>query len=109
MFDAEFPYALFLGMTADEYWYGDPHLFTGFIKAQKLRNQKKNEELWLQGIYISEAIAAVLSDKKNKHKYPKEPFDLYPKPKDPETERQKIIDHFTKLKERWDKTHGRSN
>ena len=56
-----------------------------------------------------EAIACVLSDKKNKHRYPKEPFDLYPKPKDPEEERRKIIAYFTAMKTRWDKSHGRSS
>ena len=109
MFDSEFPYALAIGMSADDYWNSDPHLFRSYLDAHKLRNEQKNQELWMQGIYIAEAIASVLSDKKKPHKYPDKPFDLYPKPKTPETERQKIIDYFTKLKERWDQSHGRSS
>ena len=98
-----------IGMSYDEYWNSDPYLLRYYVNAQKQRNQRRNEELWLQGVYIAEAIASVLSGKQHPHKYPKKPFELYPKPKDPKTERQKIIDYFTKLKERWDNDHGRSS
>lgn len=96
-------------MSADEYWNSDPHLFRAYIDAHKKRNEQRNQELWLQGVYIAEAVASVLSDKKHPHKYPKQPFELYPKPKTAETERQKIIDYFTKMKEKWDKANGRSS
>ena len=98
-----------IGMSYDEYWNSDPYLLRFYSDAQKQRNRRRNEELWLQGIYIAEAVASVLSDKKHPHKYPKEPFELYPKPKTAETERQKIIDYFTKMKEKWDKSNGRSS
>ena len=96
-------------MPSDEYWNSDPFRIRAYVEAAKLRNQKINEEMWLHGVYIMEAISTVFSDKKNKHRYPKEPFDLYPKPKDPDEERRKIIEHFTALKARWDKAHGRSS
>ena len=96
-------------MSADEYWNSDPYLFRGYVAAQKLRNERKNEEMWLHGIYIMEAVATVMSDKKHKHKYPTKPLDIIPKEKDPQTERQKIIDYFNRLKERFDGRSSKKN
>ena len=58
-FEKACPYYLSIGMTATEYWDGDPSLPKYFRKAQELRNQIRNQELWLQGMYVYEAIADV--------------------------------------------------
>ena len=54
-----FPYYLFLGMTAEQYWDGDCTLVKYYRKAEELRNEKRNQELWLQGMYVYEAICDV--------------------------------------------------
>ena len=54
-----FPYYLAIGMTAEQYWDGDPSLVKYYRKAEELRNDKRNQELWLQGMYIYEAICDV--------------------------------------------------
>ena len=54
-----FPYYLTIGMSADQYWDGDPALTKYYRKADELNRQRKNEELWLQGMYIYEALCAV--------------------------------------------------
>ena len=54
-----FPYYLSIGMTPEQYWDGDCTLPKYFRKAEELRNDKRNEELWLQGMYIYEAICDV--------------------------------------------------
>ena len=54
-----FPYYLSIGMTAEQYWDGDPALTRYYRKADELNRQRKNEELWLQGMYIYEALCAV--------------------------------------------------
>ena len=46
-------------MTAEQYWDGDPSLVKYYRKAEELRNDKRNQELWLQGMYIYEAICDV--------------------------------------------------
>lgn len=51
-----FPYYLSIGMTDHQYWDGDPSLPRYYRKAEELRSKRKNEELWLQGLYIYEAL-----------------------------------------------------
>ena len=54
-----FPYYLSIGMTAEQYWEGDCTLTKYYRKAEELRNEKRNQELWLQGMYIYEALCDV--------------------------------------------------
>lgn len=54
-----FPYYLAIGMTPEQYWDGDCTLPKYYRKAEELRNEKRNEELWLQGMYVYEAICDV--------------------------------------------------
>ena len=46
-------------MTPEQYWDGDPTLARYYRKAEEMRQQRKNEELWLQGMYIYEALCDV--------------------------------------------------
>lgn len=54
-----FPYYLSIGMTPEQYWEGDCTLVKYYRRAEELRNEKRNQELWLQGMYIYEAICDV--------------------------------------------------
>lgn len=54
-----FPYYLSIGMTPEQYWDGDCTLVKYYRKAEELRNDKRNQELWLQGMYVYEAICDV--------------------------------------------------
>ena len=54
-----FPYYLSIGMTSEQYWEGDCTLVKYYRQAEELRNEKRNQELWLQGMYIYEAICDV--------------------------------------------------
>lgn len=58
-FDEVFPYYLSIGMTYDQFWNGDCTLVIPYRKADKLQKERKNQELWLQGLYIYEAILDV--------------------------------------------------
>lgn len=48
-----------IGMTYDEFWNQDVTLVGAYRKAQELRDRRKNQELWLQGMYIYEALCDV--------------------------------------------------
>lgn len=48
-------------MTPDEYWNADPELAAAYRKAEQLRVQKKQQELWCEGLYMMRAIGACLS------------------------------------------------
>ena len=54
-----FPYYLSIGMTYEQYWDGDCTLVKYYRQAEELRNEKRNQELWLQGMYIYEALCDV--------------------------------------------------
>lgn len=51
-----FPYYLSIGMTAEQFWDGDPALVKYYRQAEEIRTERKNQELWLQGMYVYEAI-----------------------------------------------------
>ena len=53
------PYYLSIGMTYEQYWEGDPMLAKYFRQADEIRVERKNQELWLQGLYIYEALCDV--------------------------------------------------
>ena len=46
-------------MRSEEYWDGDPSLTRYYRKADEMRFKRRNEELWLQGMYIYEALCNV--------------------------------------------------
>lgn len=46
-------------MTYDQYWNDDCTLVKHYRKAHEIRNELKNQELWLQGMYIYEAFCNV--------------------------------------------------
>lgn len=58
-FYEHFPFYLAIGMTYDQYWNDDCQLVKYYRKAHKLKNEQKNQELWLQGMYIYEALCNV--------------------------------------------------
>lgn len=47
-------------MTYEEFWHGDVNLVKAYRKAHQLKNEQKNQELWLQGLYIYNAIETVI-------------------------------------------------
>lgn len=58
-FEEAFPYYLSIGMTYDQYWNNDPHLVKYYRMAEEIKREVRNQELWLQGMYIYEALCDV--------------------------------------------------
>lgn len=59
IFEEQCPYYMAMGMTYEEYWNGDPMLCKFYRKAHKIKKKQQNEMLWLQGMYIYEALCDV--------------------------------------------------
>ena len=53
IFLAKFPYYLSIGMTEEQYWDRDSTLVKSYRKAEELRKERVNQEMWLQGMYLS--------------------------------------------------------
>lgn len=53
------PYYLSIGMSLELFWDGDPTLVKYYRQADEMAKERRNEELWLQGMYIYEALCDV--------------------------------------------------
>ncbi len=76
-----------MGMPRDEYWNGDPSAVKDYRKAKEIKNKQRNYELWLQGMYIYEALCDVSPlfrtfSKGKAHPYPLQPYALNEKDKE---------------------------
>ena len=45
-----------IGMSYDEFWNGDVSMVKAYRKAYELQEKRRNQELWLQGMYFYEAL-----------------------------------------------------
>ena len=100
--DKLFEFGLALGMSYDDYWNKEPELFLRYYNAEKLKQQKMNGELHLQGAYVYHALlcAYPLYNPFSKEKKPK-PYMDKPMPLS-EEERQKqfedkVANFFNKM------------
>lgn len=58
-FDELFAYALSIGMTYNQFWYEDIDLLRVYHNAEQIRIRKRNQEMWIQGMYIYQAIGSL--------------------------------------------------
>lgn len=73
-----------IGMTYEQYWYGDVRMVEAFREAERFRQERMNTEQWLQGLYYYNAVCCALQNAFRKKsdppaKYPDEPYDIFPK------------------------------
>ena len=82
-------YMLSIGMTYEQFWDENPLVcdVNHFIEAEKIRQQKLNNQMWLQGIYFRQAIASCID--KNA-KYPRSPIPLTEEEQEREREQREI-------------------
>lgn len=78
------PYYMSIGMTYDEFYNQDVCMVKAYRKAAELRDKRQNQEMWLQGMYVYEALCDAsplfrFSMKKGTIKpepYAKEPYPI---------------------------------
>lgn len=81
-FEQVFPYYLAIGMTPEQFWDGDSTLAEAYRKAFSIRQELQNQQAWLQGMYVYEAICDVapilraLSKATKPQPYSKQPYTL---------------------------------
>lgn len=89
-------------MTYDQYWYGDVWMVVDFIKADEERQKRQNQEAWLQGMYIYDAVSCAIENafkKKGERpaKYPEQPYDIF---KEDKSKKENVIDDGMTKEER---------
>ena len=80
-----------IGMTYEQYWYGDPMMAKSFYKAHKMRQEMQNELAWVNGLYTYQALKATVGNLMNKktdkpNEYPSNPIDFGSKKETVKTE-----------------------
>lgn len=60
IFNEHFPYYLSIGMTEEQYWDRDCSLVKYYREADKLKRERENQNMWLQGMYIYDAISRLV-------------------------------------------------
>ena len=94
-------YALSIGMTYEQYWFERPNLLNVYVKAEEYRRTRVNQDLWLQGLYVYQAIGdlvPLLNPFSKDHKpkpYLKEPIPI--SEKEVEERRLKRIQNWTEM------------
>lgn len=96
-------------MTEEQFWKGDPDLVIAYSKAQRLKDERRNQEMWLQGLYFYSALSAVISSAFGKPgtkvKYLEEPVDLHPDETNARKvaeARQKVVDQLNAWKKAFE-------
>ena len=75
------PIYMAYGMTYEQYWFGDPWMTRAYAQAFLLRRKIQNENMWIQGAYVANAVTTAIANAFGKKKvdYLKQPLDLFPK------------------------------
>lgn len=63
-------------MSYEQFWEDDPCLAKFYRRADEIKRKRMNEELWLAGIYVADALTATVGNmftKGQKYQYPSEP------------------------------------
>ena len=99
VFEECFPFYLAIGMSFAEYWEGDPSLAQYYRKAYRIKQDEINNNAWLQGLYIYDAVSTALfnalrgmgKSKPPAKEYAKQPYELNNKVKT-EAEKAKEVE-----------------
>ncbi len=91
----------------------NPKKMKPYEMAEKLRIKKQNTMMWIQGQYIYEAFAVVMSNAFSKGKtaeYSKEPYQIFPLTKEEQEEKDRkeleaLIARLNGIKTNWDANH----
>lgn len=61
MYAEIFPYYLSLGCSYNEFWNESAYIAVAYREADVFRSERVNYELWLQGLYFSNALGTALA------------------------------------------------
>ena len=97
------------GMSWSEFWFESLDRLHDYWQANQYSIERRNQELWLQGVYIHAAIASCM-DSKKRAKYPEKPYRITEMTDvEREAENQRKIERLREIlnshKQSWDMTH----
>lgn len=95
-------YYISIGMTYDQFWYGDVWLAKVYRDAEELRERRANTEAWRNGFYMASALSSTVGNMFRKKgsrpiKYMDRPIPLTQKEKE-EYEYQRAAEAQERIK-----------
>lgn len=66
-------------MSYELFWEAEPQVAAAFRRADEINRHRLNQQLWLSGVYVREALASTVGNmfsKGSKHEYPSEPIAI---------------------------------
>ena len=109
-----------LGMGYDEFWNCHPSRYKAYREMHKFKREMRNQEMWIQGMYVFDAISKALHNQPAFAIHPPKRIDYLDKPlpifgkseEEKEAEEQEKLDNFVNYLEtfqkRWESKHGRN-
>lgn len=85
-----------MGMSYEQYWYGEPQMAKAYREANDIRERKENQLAWLNGLYTYHALNTVIG---NALKKKGEKAETYRKRPIPMTEEERKAEEKEQLKE----------
>lgn len=94
-----FPQYLAMGMSYDEYYKQDCELVIAYRKAEKMKRIKANQDMWLQGLYVYQAVSRVapllipFTKNPKAEPYLKEPIPMFEEEQHTEQAKKSAVDN----------------
>lgn len=68
-------------MSYADFWHGDVDMVRAYRKADEMKRRRENEAMWVQGLYIRDALLCTVGNmfsgkSGTKIEYPKEPYAI---------------------------------
>ena len=103
-------------MSFAEYWEGDSKLAQYYRKAYRIKQDEINDNAWLQGMYVYDAVSTALHNalrgmgksKPPAKDYAKQPYEIYKKNKT-EQEKAKEVEREQEKAAAWMENFVRIN
>lgn len=103
-FHEVFPFYLSIGMTPKQFWDMDCTLARDYRLADEYKQERKNQEMWMMGMYVYDALTCAsplfrsFSKSGTKaHPYVKQPFPITRRQRRLEAEAKKKQNYFKGL------------
>ena len=102
-------------MTYEQYLHASPEELTAVKEAQIVKFDLRNQELWLQGLYIYDAVGVIIANtlsKGKKQRYSDKPIDIWAVKDEKDAQREaqeKITARLQALQADWQRRYGSQN
>lgn len=114
IFEESFPFYLAIGMSSAEYWEGDCSLTRYYRKAYKLKQEEFNNNAWLQGMYIYDAVSTAVHNAlrgkgQRAKEYAKQPYSFEINKEKSELEKARRVEIEQQKAQAWMENFVRIN